>query len=122
METTTETLNPYILASVAEVSPPDNATSPGAEFLISVARAVEDARAEGLTSDELEDRVHEIANDAPSIYTYPMFQQFTDLAAWQEDLSGWGELTGMEEGARLCLFQIAHRLGSALLLEEEEED
>lgn len=107
--------------------------SPGATFL----RRVEDGARElwedrdtdadpGDWLDHADDggAVFEIADGAPSVYTYERWREFTDLAAWQEDpseLGYGGEGTSMEGLAGVCLYMIAERLAWALLREWAEE-
>lgn len=55
--------------------------------------------------------LHEIADGAPSVYTWTTWQEFTDLQAWQEDPTDLGfEGENMEKGANICLYMIADRL------------
>lgn len=128
-------LNAYQLAGMADTHSPDTLESEGAEFLTIVRRAVADSLEEfaGTSSaDNLADLVEEfrdsddvrqIADDAPSIWTFTKFKQFTDLAAWQEDVSEYSDGdTDMEKLAGIALYMIAERLIAALLTDVEEFD
>jgi len=111
------------------VSPPADLStvdpSPGALFL----RSVADDTAERIAyhfadldpagcdlARELEGEVQEVADAAPSVYTFTRWQEFTDLAAWQEDATELGasadDLTG---AAGVALYVIAERLALALV-------
>ena len=119
------------------VSPPADlstvAPSPGALFL----RSVADDLAERIAyvfadpdldpagcdlARELEGEVQEVADAAPSVYTFTRWQEFTDLAAWQEDATELGasadDLTG---AAGVALYMIAERLALALVESWGEE-
>lgn len=120
-------LNAYQLASLADVNSPDSLESAGAEFLSrvrnSVIESLEYVVSEHADYDLLDvvatvrDDGHEIADGAPSIYTFERFKQFTDLAAWQEDISELsdGSAANMEALAGIALYVIAERLVDALL-------
>jgi hypothetical protein len=127
------TLNAYQLANMADVSSPDSLESAGAEFLAhvrnSVIESLEYAASEHPDYDVLDltasirDDSHEIADGAPSTYTYTRFQQFVDLAAWQEDISELTDgSTDMEAMAGIALYIIAERLVNALLDALESDD
>ncbi len=60
--------------------------------------------------------VDQIAANAASVYTFPMWDEFVGLRAWQEDIS---EVTDnvsadLETLARVALEQIAYRLAVAV--------
>lgn len=102
--------------------------SPGARFLRSVEDAVYELadRVGAIDTDTINDdgSVHEIADAAPDVYTHTRWQEFTDLAAWQEDISEYGEIDGddLERSvAGVALYMIAERLAWALLEELAEE-
>lgn len=126
MTKTLETRNAYQLANLADVSSPDAPDSPGALMLLLVQSAVwELLRAESDSdADVLRDMVgQEIDGVAPSIYTHEKWQQFTDLAAWEEDLSEWvgpGSDYDMDRLSNLALWQIGERLAYRLIEEWEE--
>ncbi len=107
--------NAWRLSNIAECSGPDKLDSPGAKFLLGVQDAVNEL--DEIDPDNLYDPAHEIADSAPDVYTYPKWQQFVDLAAWQEDLSEYGPLEDMDKGASICLYMIAERLAVALMQE-----
>jgi hypothetical protein len=103
---------------------PDGA---GARFLASVRDDVLD-RVEYATADTdadalsdaveslKEDAVHEIADAAPDVYTFTRWSEFVDLAAWQEDLSEFGETPDdLTDAAGVALYMIAERLAVAIL-------
>lgn len=116
----TETYTAYRLANMADCACPDNSESPGALFLRSIAFDYAERKEYGEVD---EDTAHEIADGAPSIYTYTRWQQFVDLGAWQEDLDELGGPTNdMEQNAGVCLYLIAARLVAALAAEDEDED
>lgn len=113
--------SPYQLSGQADCATPDNADSLGAEMLLGVARSiVESVRWDIEQLDDDSDAAHDAADNAPSVYTHPMWRQFVDLAAWQEELDEYGTPDDMEQGARWCLYAIARRLAEALLEELRE--
>lgn len=99
----------------------------------SVIEAAESIAAEDWEREMVDDysgSAHEIADNAPSIYTTTKWEQFVGLSAFHEDPTELGFDGGdMEEGAGICLFLIASRLVSALaqeilegITESEEPD
>ena len=112
----------YELASLAECASPDSGDTPGAYFLVGVAQSVADAYAFDRTQD-VDDVVAEVADDAPSVYTDTMWREFVDLAAYREDLDELGVTDGgLEPQARICLYMIAERLARALWDAAREEE
>ena len=117
------------------VSPPADlstvAPSPGALFL----RSVADDLAERIAyvfadldpagcdlTRELEEELHEVADAAPSVYTFTRWQEFTDLAAWQEDAAELGaSADDLTAAAGVALYVIAERLALALVESWGEE-
>ncbi len=135
------------LASDADCMAPDNwdsnagvhlreegEASPGARLLISVrddfVNSIEETLSDadfgpdGDALTELEhfegDSLHEIADGAPSVYTHERWQQFTDLGAWQQDISDFGEITDLTNAAGIALYEIAKTLLYTLLTEVRE--
>lgn len=121
-ETEEETYNVYQLANMADCAGPDTNTSPGAHWLEVVATDALDMIAEraGEDIEDQHDRIHEMADGLVPVYTYEKWQVFTDLAAWQEDVTEYGEITDMEQGAGIALFMIAERLIRAII--EDRKD
>lgn len=105
----------YQLADMAKVSRTGGGA--GDRFLLNVrdAWAAELVADNGtpLARDEAEDTWMQIADDAPSVYTTRKWEQFTDLRAWEEDLSDW-DIKSMDTMASVALYQIADRLLQAL--------
>lgn len=101
----------------------DDGGSPGATMLASVMEAtieaVEYAADEWQTADEIDDamadRFHEIADNGPDVYNHTRWQEFTDLAAWQEEpeTGEWPE--DLTQAAGWALYQIAERLARAMV-------
>lgn len=117
----TSTFNAYELASMADCASPDSEDSYGGKFLLGVQRDTAEHVANGGDADDL----HEIADAAPHTYTYQKWQEFVDLAAWNEDLDELGGLSScesMEKAAGLSLYLIAHRLAAALIEEWDDDD
>lgn len=116
----------FALATDAECGSPDHDGSAGASFLRSVRDALVEAVEQGrLVSgqDDDTDVIHEIANDAPDVYTSVKWNEFVDLEAYNEDPSDYldnGKITDMGTTAGTCLFIIAERLCWALLGELTE--
>lgn len=111
------------LAHLAECGSPDSPTSPGAAFLASVRDSlVENIEKGYLDPDDPSDLVHEIADDAPDVYTHTRWLEFVDLAAYQEYPTefepGGPDLKDPDYLFDLpgrCLYVIADRLCHALL-------
>ena len=115
----------YELADMAEVSRTGGGA--GDRFLLHVRDAWADEliNDEGLplAPDEAEDIWNQIADDAPSVYTGRKWEQFTDLSAWQEDVSDLaGDITDMDKLASIALYMIADRLLHALYNELHDDD
>ena len=116
----------YTLANMADTHCPHSLESEGASFLSSIRDAVAE-QLDYLSADaeDMEELIgtfrdngsdSEIADAGPSIYTFQRFKEFTDLCAWQEDISDYaGDETDMEKLAGIALYMIAERLVSALL-------
>lgn len=110
-------LNAYQLARLADCASPDSLESAGAAFLVNVADTWQERASDG--SYDRDDTPWEIADAAPSVYTFTRWQEFTDLAAWQEDADEVGGLPAdMTDAAGVCLYLIAERLVNALTDEE----
>lgn len=128
----------YTLASYADCASPDSTDSPGAGLLNTVRTMVLESWAEAMPSDERgdvselldvdwADTAHTIADAAPSVYTYELWTQFVDLAAWQEldEVIGDGlldissdNISGMGPTFTIpatCLYNIARRLAETML-------
>ncbi len=110
------------LANLADCGSPDSLTSAGARFLFNVADATAEQvavyRAEGTLEDDYDysGELHEIADNAPDVYTHTLWSEFVDLAAYNEDASELGaDASDMEKCARICLYMIADRLTRALV-------
>ena len=111
------------------VSPPADLStvdpSPGAKFLRSVADDTAERIAYHFADDDprqydpadLADMLaEEVADGAPSIYTFTRWQEFTDLAAWQEDATELGaSADDLTAAAGVALYMIAERLALALV-------
>lgn len=123
----------YTLANDADCASPDSTDSPGAGLLNTVRTMVLESWAEAMPSDERgdvrelldvdwSDTAHTIADGAPSVYTYELWTQFVDLAAWQEldEVIGDGLLDISSDNPTfaipdVCLYSIARRLALVLL-------
>ena len=126
-----KTLSAYSLAGMADCGAPDNSTSVGAAFLTSVRDEVieavqfanEDDTLENAIETVRDDRVHEIADGSPSVYTSTRWAQFVDLAAYQEDISELtSDETSLTDAAGVALYVIAERLALAILEDIDTEE
>jgi hypothetical protein len=117
METTTERPTVWQLARMAECSDPDANDSAGARFLDSVYDSTMEALAYGPVDQE---EVFEIADAAPDVYTCQRWQEFVDLAAWQEDTSELGRGDDMTQEAGIALYLIAERLAWAIVNDHQD--
>ncbi len=105
-------MNPFELATLADVTAPDSGWSPGANFLTEVAEMV---------AENPDMEIHEIADRAVPVYTHTIFTTLVDLCAYDEDLEGF-EFSNMTEEAAHCLYQVAYRLADALREQATEGD
>lgn len=140
--------NAYHLADRADCGEPSSivrpgmadqgTNSPGADFLESVRTDFLERFGYAVgehngtpTADDIrhaievlkDEAAHEIADSAVPVYTYQRWQTFTDLAAWQEDLSDHGEINAEDlttSVAGVALYMIAERLVVALADELDE--
>jgi hypothetical protein len=113
----TKNLSPYELARIAECGDPDSQDSPGAQFLLNVAGAIEEAR-EG--DFDLDDLAHEVADAAIPVYTHALWMTFVDLGAYDEADEDGAAAASLADGnpssyAGAMLYQIAYRLAYRLL-------
>ena len=117
-------LNAFSLANMANCAYPDDDESAGARFLVSVRDAITEAIESGTFGPFPAPRdattVVEIADNAPDVYTYTRWQEFSDLQAWNEtpELGEWPD--DLTATAGVALYQIAERLCYALLQEWRE--
>ena len=108
------------LATLAGCGQPDSPDSPGAEFLIAVMDAVEDA----IDNDEDDEgTLNEIANDAPAVSTHAKWEQFIDLRGYRVDTTDqYGDrisARSLTDHANGVLVVIADNLIRALVAERE---
>ena len=124
-------LTAYTLARVADCADPDTPTSAGAAMLGSVADMV--AELLTFTADDLADvptdaegiewidhlnfdgSLSNVADCAPDVYTAQKWREFTDLAAWNEDVTEFGPVEDMDKAASVALYMIAERLATGLV-------
>lgn len=105
---------PWQLAHEAGCASPDSATSPGALWLVQVAEAANEWHD---YSDDRDDAPHQIVDGLVPIYTAERWRVFTDLAAWQEDVTEFGPIEDMEQAAGVALYLIGSRLATAVIEE-----
>lgn len=125
-----ETYTVQTLASMADCGSPDSNTSPGAEFLRGIANDMPDVMARIDAGEDMSDVASQTADNAPDYRTHTRWQEFTDLTAWQEDISEFGGSLHRDEDltntvAGVALYIIAERLVYALIEEarsQEEND
>lgn len=74
-----------------------------------------------LMVEDYDGSAHEIADQAPNVYTSRLWNQFLGTRAYQEDPSELGaQADDMEKAAGVCLYMIAERLVHALADEIQE--
>jgi hypothetical protein len=109
------------LADKTDAMNPDSVTSAGAEWLINVSEAWADVRAD---YDDTETMIHETADGIVPVSNYDCWKVFTDLGAWQIDLSDYSPSINVEDltsVARLALYILAEQLITTLESELKEE-
>lgn len=108
-----ESLNAYALANAADCGCPDALDSAGAAFLTGVRNAFVERynhpeHGETFNGDDVSD----IADAAPDYRNLQRWQEFTDLAAWQEDITEFcrPDASDLTTAAGVALYMIAERL------------
>lgn len=115
----TETVAAWELSRMAGCGNPDSEDSNGARWLLRVASDLPDL----LKSDYPEDDIAEYADGAVPVMTHNRWEVFTDLCAYEEDISDFGAdypEGGMTAQAGVALYMIADRLLRTLLTEAAE--
>ena len=118
----------FRIANEIDCACPDSPESAGAKMLDSVRDAVVQAyfyNDQDVSEDAFSDIVSECADGGPDIYTYTMWQEFVDLAAYNEDPTELGaDGSDMDQCARICLYLISERCARAVAdaLTELDED
>jgi hypothetical protein len=104
----------WSLAREADTCDPDALTSPGGNFLDRVRDAFIEAieYLDDPTADEIRDLdSFEYVDSSVPIYTSDLWRTFVDLAAYNEDVSEWGDMgDDLNKAASTALFIIADRL------------
>lgn len=103
---------PWALAREVGLTEPDNAESPGSEFLLRIQSDVNALEDEEL---DVDDGPHEIADSAVPYRTYVIWQTFTDLCAWEWDDEIGSDHPDMTDQAISYLYQIGSRLAYSLI-------
>lgn len=119
-------MSAYWLANVAGCMCPDATDSAGAEFLLRVRDDIvellddETVNLDALDRIDNNGAIHEIADNAPSVYTHTCWQQFVDLGAYQEEpeTGEWPE--DLTRAAMIALYQVAQNLCYAVIAEYRE--
>jgi len=118
------TLPVYRLSDMADCPEPSDET--GRLFLVSIRNDFVDRAKHGYEDED--ELIHEVADNAPSLYTHRMWCEFVELCAYREDVSDYvTNDTDMEQRARVALYMIAERLVRRLVeeladIENEEEE
>lgn len=117
-----ENMTVWELQDFAECGSPDTESSAGALFLLAVKSAfLETMKQTGGVIDR--DDIHEIADNAPDVYTHRRWLEFVDLCAYQEDVTDYvKDETSMTDRAAVALYMIAERLLEQLVNAYEEEN
>jgi hypothetical protein len=136
--TAVKALSANELSKLADCMSPDTGNSSGALMLY----YVRDASVESVEYGDLhldgyergnERPFREIAAGAPDVYSYPKWQEFVDLGAWQEEIARdvsddfvefalGGLAEGMDRDGTQALFMIADRLVRALVAMGDDID
>jgi hypothetical protein len=116
--------NAYSLALLADVASPDSLESPGALWLTRIESAAANLLEEcaELGGDPV-DAIHETADAIVPIYTHERWSVFTDLAAYNEDVTDYGpDYSDLTAVAGVALYVVAERLLSILVDEAGNGD
>lgn len=114
-------LNAYQLSDYAGCECPTNSETDGADFLVNVRDALVEVVENAEDVNDLDsDDWWEVADGAPSVYTYRMWREFVDLGAFAEDVSDF-EARDLNQMAAIALWQIADRLCNALVNKLQQE-
>jgi hypothetical protein len=106
------------LANMTSATNPDSTTSAGAEWLLTVFDAWTNVRTD---YDDTERMICETADGIVPVSNYDCWKVFTDLGAWQIDLSDYTVSVNVDDltsVARVALYVIAEEL--IMSLEDEE--
>ena len=104
------------LAEMTDAMNPNTATSAGAKWLVDVHDAWADVRG---SYDDTDLMTFQTADGIVPISNYECWEVFTDLGAWQIDLSDYSpSLEDLTSVARLALYAIAEQLITTLENEE----
>lgn len=114
----------HLANDVADIAGPDSETSEGAKFLVRVRDALVEALEWRVEHDDdgdlaraaayIREESHELSDGAVPIYTYERWLTFVDLAAWNVDISEYGETEDMTSAAGVALYEVARTLIDAL--------
>lgn len=101
-----KSINAYYMASIIDSASPSSLSSKGAELLDSLRYNV----LEWLTMNDEPINVTQLADDAVPTYTHDIWETFTDLCAYHEDIEDWThEGMSMTEQATMALYVIGER-------------
>jgi hypothetical protein len=121
--------NAFQLAALLDCAGPDSPESPGAQFLNRVRNCLLDyftyTKNEDQGIDDIYDTIWEIADSSVNVYTFPMWQEFVDLALWQDEVEYLDNDDDMTRIAMRVMYRAAERLCHALLAEDnpfEDDD
>jgi hypothetical protein len=109
--------SPFTLATMADCLSPDAIDSPGAALLVSVRDDAVTAWEDGHERDRAR---HEIADNAPDVYTHQKWREFVDLGAYYEEPEHGEWSTDLDNAGSVALYQIAERLVMAVWAELDE--
>lgn len=114
----------HLANEVSDITGPNDESSDGAKFLTLVRDALVEALEWRVEHDDdgdlsrsaqyLKEESHELADGAVPVYTYNRWLTFVDLAAWQIDISEYGESEDMTSAAGVALYEVARILIDAL--------
>jgi hypothetical protein len=120
--------SPHALSGrdLADCGSPDTHESAGALLLTQTRDAFLrfiDSNPEA-TGEDIRDDVSAITGDMVSVYTHERWQEFVDLAAYQEECEFGEWPADLSDAAGLALYQILDRMVSALarMIDDAEED
>lgn len=109
-----ENFNEYRLANLADAGAPHPFLS---HIRDEIVERLEYMTEEWASIEDPHDMIHEIVDSNIPVYTADLWEAFWVLSAWTEDVTEFGELTDMVQGAQTALYLMGTRFAYRILEE-----